>query len=72
MSFYTMAFMGMVPFGSLLGGSMANRVGAPATVMMGGIVCILGSALFARKLTVLREMTRPIYIKKGILVEKMP
>ena len=29
MSYYTMAFMGMAPFGSLLAGTMANGVGAP-------------------------------------------
>ncbi|NWG02814.1 MAG: MFS transporter [Syntrophaceae bacterium] len=69
MSFYTMAFMGMVPFGSLLAGSMASKVGASGTVMIGGIVCILGSILFVRRLPSLREMVRPIYIKKGILPE---
>jgi MFS family permease len=67
MSFYTMAFMGMVPFGSLLAGSLAHRIGPPNTVMMGGIACMLGSGLFARKLPRLREMARPIYIEKGIL-----
>jgi MFS family permease len=72
MSFYTMAFMGMVPFGSLLAGSLANMIGAPNTVMVGGIACILGSVLFAKKLATLREMARPIYIEKGILVEKLP
>ena len=29
MSYYTMAFMGMAPFGSLLAGTMANGFGAP-------------------------------------------
>jgi MFS family permease len=70
MSFYTMAFMGMVPFGSLLAGSLANMIGAPNTVMMGGIACILGSVLFAKKLPTLREMVHPIYIEKGIVSEK--
>jgi MFS family permease len=72
MSFYAMAFMGMVPFGSLLAGSLANMIGAPSTVMVGGIACILGSVLFAKKLATFREMARPIYIEKGILVEKVP
>ena len=67
MSFYAMAFMGMAPFGSLLAGSLANKMGAPATVMIGGVACVLGSGLFAKKLPTLREMTRPIYIEKGIL-----
>ncbi len=71
MSFYTMAFMGMVPFGSLLAGSLASQIGAPNTVMIGGVACILGSILFAKKLPALREMARPIYIEKGILEEKL-
>jgi MFS family permease len=46
MSFYTMSFMGMVPFGSLLAGSAASTVGAPHTLSLGGIVCIIGAGVF--------------------------
>jgi len=67
MSFYTMAFMGMVPFGSLFAGGVAHRIGAPATVAIGGIACIVGAIAFARKLPSLRKLARPIYIEKGIL-----
>ncbi len=70
MSFYTMAFMGMVPFGSLLAGSLASTIGAPETIMIGGISCILGSIIFAIKLPSLRRMTRSIYVKKGIILEE--
>jgi MFS family permease len=69
MSFYTMAFMGMVPFGSLLAGSAAHTIGAPATVLIGGLSCMLGSFLFARQLPMFRKMLRPIYVQKGILLE---
>jgi MFS family permease len=72
MGFYTMAFMGMVPFGSLLAGTLANNIGAPNTVMIGGVACILGSVLFAKKLPSLRRITRPIYVEKGILSEELP
>jgi MFS family permease len=72
MSFYTMAFMGMVPFGSLLAGSLANNIGAPQTVMIGGVACILGSVMFAKKLPSLRKVARPIYIEKGIISEDLP
>jgi fucose permease len=72
MSFYMMSFMGMVPFGSLLAGSLANSIGAPTTVMIGGIACILGSALFAERLPSLRRVVHPIYIKKNILPEELP
>jgi MFS family permease len=70
MGFYTMAFMGMVPFGSLLAGTLATKIGAPQTVMMSGISCILGSIIFARKLPLLRKIVRPIYLRKGILLEE--
>ena len=69
MSFYTMAFMGMVPFGSLLAGGLASQIGAPHTIMLSGICCIVGSFMFARKLPSLREIASPIYVKKGIISE---
>jgi len=70
MSLYTMSFMGMAPFGSLLGGSLAHGIGAPATLVIGGATCLLGSFLFMRKLPLMRELVRPIYLEKGILSEK--
>jgi MFS family permease len=70
MSLYTMAFMGMAPFGSLAGGSLAGRIGAPYTLIIAGTSCILGSFLFAKKLPLIRKMVRPIYIRKRILSEK--
>ena len=69
MAFYTMAFMGTAPFGSLLAGGMAARVGAPNTILFGGAVCILGGLLFARQLPRLRELVVPIYVERGILPE---
>ena len=69
MSLYTMAFMGMAPFGSMLAGSLASSIGAPRTVLLGGLVCILGGLFFATKLPALRQFIRPIYIKRGILPE---
>ena len=69
MSFYTMAFMGTAPFGSLLAGSVADRIGAPHTLLFGGIGCLLGAAWFAMTLSDLRKDVRPIYVKIGILPE---
>ena len=69
MSFYTMAFMGTAPFGSLLAGSVAERIGAPHTLLFGGIGCILGALWFASSLPALRRDVRPIYVKMGILPE---
>jgi MFS family permease len=69
MSFYTMAFMGMSPFGSLLAGSLANKIGAPHTLLFGGACCIIGAAIFTSKLPSIRRQVRPIYMKKGIIPE---
>jgi MFS family permease len=67
MSYYTMAFMGMAPFGSLLAGSMASAVGAPWTVIANGAVVLLAAAWFATQLPAVRREIRPIYREMGIL-----
>ena len=69
MSFYTMAFMGTTPFGALLAGGLAHKIGAPYTLMIGGVCCIIGGLVYLRKLPVIREKIRPVYIKKGIIQE---
>ncbi|HEY0035933.1 MAG TPA: MFS transporter, partial [Longimicrobium sp.] len=55
MAFYTMAFMGTAPFGSLAAGALAARIGAPRTLMLGGVACIAAAAVFARVLPDLRR-----------------
>jgi len=67
MSYYTMAFMGMAPFGSLLAGTMAHAVGAPLTVIANGVAVLLGAAWFTTRLPTLRRVIRPIYRQMGIL-----
>jgi MFS family permease len=67
MSLYSMAFMGMVPLGSLLTGFMADHIGVPLTVLFGGVCCIIGAIIFYIKLPVLRKLVRPIYIEKNII-----
>lgn len=69
MSFYTMAFMGMAPLGSLLAGSLASTIGAPYTLFISGVICIFGATMFATKLPLLRKEIRPIYMKIGIIPE---
>ena len=56
MAFYIMAFMGMAPFGSLFAGSLAGKIGAPATLLAGGVLCILGTALLFRKIQQARDV----------------
>ncbi len=67
MSFYTMAFMGMSPFGSLIAGSMAHHWGPKCVLLWGGCVVILAGLLFATVLPRVRELIRPLYVQKGIL-----
>jgi MFS family permease len=69
MSFYTMAFVGTAPFGSLLAGGLANKIGAPDALIIGGISCIIGAAIFIGKLSGLKKMVHPIYVKLGIIPE---
>jgi MFS family permease len=67
MSFYTAAVMGTTPFGSLLAGLVAARIGAPHTLLIGGLCCIIGALWFAKTLPALRRDIRPIYARMGIL-----
>ncbi len=69
MSFYAMSFQGLAPFGSLLAGAAAARIGAPETLMIGGGICILGAGVFAMQLPALRRVVRPIYVRIGIIPE---
>jgi MFS family permease len=69
MSYYTMAFVGMAPFGSLIAGGLANRIGAPATILISGACCAAGAIWFATRLKDIRELVRPIYVKLGIVPE---
>jgi MFS family permease len=69
MSFYTMALMGTVPFGSLLAGWMAKWIGTPWTIFAGGAVCLIGALVFYRRLPELRKLVRPVYVRMGILPE---
>jgi MFS family permease len=67
MSYYTAAFMGMAPFGSLLAGSLAHWIGAPRTVMFTGSCCIAGGIWFWTRLPAIRREMRPVYEQLGII-----
>ncbi len=67
MSYYTMAFVGMAPFGSLLAGGLAHFLGAPRAVMITGASCVVGAVWFALELPAVRRVMRPIYVEMGIL-----
>ena len=67
MSYYTMAFVGMAPFGSLLAGGLAHLVSAPVTLIITGSCCIAAAGWFATQLPNIRLHIRPIYRELGIL-----
>jgi len=65
MALYSMMFMGMAPLGSMLAGAVAEKVGAPATVVGGGVVCVLAGLLFRAVLPGLREEGRRLVAARG-------
>ncbi|HVP57398.1 MAG TPA: MFS transporter, partial [bacterium] len=69
MGLYAMSFMGVAPFGSLLAGVIAHRVGAPHTLVGGGICCVVGAVLFARQLPSFRETIRRAHVRHGLISE---
>jgi len=72
MSYYTVAFVGMAPFGSLMAGGLAHAIGAPRTVIISGVACIAGSLWFWSRIKLIRKEMRPIYEQLGILQPKVP
>jgi MFS family permease len=67
MAFYTMAFFGTAPIGSLVAGVAADRIGARWTIGIAGACSLAAGLWFAARLPVLRALVRPIYIERGIL-----
>jgi len=67
MAFYTMAFLGTAPIGSLVAGVAADRIGPQRTILLGGLACVAAGMWFMYRLPLLREIVRPIYVERGIL-----
>jgi len=66
MAVYSMMFLGMAPIGALLSGTIADRIGAPWTVALGGIGALVGAAIFARNLPKIRVEARELIIAQGL------
>lgn len=71
MSFYTMAFVGTAPLGSLLAGGLAHSIGAPRTVIFSGVMCVAGSLWFSTQLKAIRKEMRPVYERLGIVPQRI-
>jgi MFS family permease len=69
MGFYSMAFLGMYPVGSLASGALASWIGATHTLAIGGAVCMLCALWLWGRLPRLRHHIRPIYVRLGIINE---
>jgi MFS family permease len=67
MSFYSMAFFGTAPLGSLFAGSVASWIGAPPTILIGGAACIVAALAFWKALPRIRRAAHPVYMRLGIL-----
>jgi MFS family permease len=67
MSYYTMAFFGAAPFGSLMAGALAERIGATFTVIFTGVFCIVGALWFTLDLPKVNAVMRPMYEEMGLL-----
>jgi MFS family permease len=67
MSYFTMAFVGMAPFGSLFTGALAQRIGVPMTMIVNGTVCLAGAVWLWAELPKIRAIMRPIYVEMGLL-----
>lgn len=66
MAVYSIMFMGMAPFGALIAGSVAERLGAPKTVAIGGLICAAASAVFAARLPALRVEARRLIVAQSM------
>jgi MFS family permease len=67
MAFYTMAFLGTAPIGSLVAGVVAERIGPTQTILAGGVCCLAVAVWFGLGLPALKELVRPIYLERGII-----
>ncbi|HYW95293.1 MAG TPA: MFS transporter [Bacteroidales bacterium] len=67
MSFYTLSFLGIAPFGRILAGSLASAIGTPLTFLIGGISCIAGAVVFAMRLPAIRAAIDPVYVNMGLI-----
>jgi MFS family permease len=67
MSFFTMSFIGIAPFGSLLAGALAGYIGPKETLVIGSVCCLIAGIFFLRQLPRLSKLVEPLYINRGII-----
>jgi MFS family permease len=72
MSLYSMMFVGMGPIGALLAGVLAAKIGAPATVAIGGLTCLIGGLIFTRHLPSIRAEARQLITAQEVMSADPP
>jgi MFS family permease len=72
MAVYSMMFMGMAPFGALVAGAVANHIGAPITVSLGGLTCVAGSLVFGSRWPRMRGEAHQLIVAQGMLSGEPP
>jgi len=72
MAVYSMMFMGMAPFGALVAGAMANHIGAPITVALGGLACLSGGLVFGAQWPNMRGEAHQLIVAQGMLSGEPP
>jgi MFS family permease len=72
MSLYAMSFMGVMPFGSLVAGSIAGKIGVQNTLLLGAVCCVGGALIFASKLPMLCELLKPAFANMEICKTEHP
>jgi MFS family permease len=66
MAVYSMMFMGMAPIGALLGGALADRLGAQITVAIGGLASVAGACWFGLQLPKIRVEARRLIVAQAV------
>jgi MFS family permease len=67
MSVYAMMLIGMAPFGALFAGALADRVGAPVTVIMGAVACLGAATIFGLRLPKIRDEARRLIVAQQMV-----
>jgi MFS family permease len=66
-SIYMMSFLGVTPVGALLAGALAEQIGPPATLALGGALALVAAFAYWTQLAKIRKAIRPVYEKLGIV-----
>ena len=63
---YMMSFLGVGPLGALAAGALAERIGPPVALALGGAIALAGAAVYARRLPAIRREIAPLYDRLGV------